>query len=323
VLLATDIPTADEREAAVAVAPWQDRAAFLTGTIRGAFDHNAIGLIDLAIGEDNHARAALVALYEGADTLLQGTWELAESVVAELVFDRLGALNPHGTGEPLTAEGQRRFPRRMARVRLENAAVAVATAGDHLANAHLRLAHEANAATADELCGCGFDAANPSGAPSAPQLRKGLAKADPSGVLSAFELNEPFLTYIAVDEVREARDYRDAVIHRERPGHREAPSLGRASVWAGPAIDVSFPRSPAEAAALLPLADRRKIVATAAEATLLYAEAAWDLAVRWLATIEVTVIRYPGGVKLSTNHYGSAKYPRESRDPGPFLRIAR
>jgi hypothetical protein len=103
--------------------PWASNARYLAGTLRGSFENGAIDLIDAAIGDENHARAALVALYEGTDTLLQASFDLAESVLCESVLNRIHAADPLGRGEPLKApENPKRLAFRLARASIENAA---------------------------------------------------------------------------------------------------------------------------------------------------------------------------------------------------------
>ncbi len=74
--LATEIPTQEERHRALAVVPFGADVRELASFIRGALENQAIGLIDVAVGP-GHSRAAIVALYEGVDTLLQATLDLA------------------------------------------------------------------------------------------------------------------------------------------------------------------------------------------------------------------------------------------------------
>jgi hypothetical protein len=65
--------------------------------------------------------------------------------------------------------------------------------------------------------------------------------------------------------------------------------------------------------------DVRADVGEALRAALAYATALWDHSVRWLRSVEVA-IRYAGGeVTAETKHGVPPRFPREKRDPGPFL----
>jgi hypothetical protein len=79
---------------------------------------------------------------------MQASFDLAESVLSESVLDRLHPVDPLGVGEPVAPpENPKRLALRLTGASIENAAIRVASTGDHLANAHIRLAWEANAAT--------------------------------------------------------------------------------------------------------------------------------------------------------------------------------
>jgi hypothetical protein len=294
--------------------------AHFGGHLRTAPSH-----IDAAIGDENHARAALVAIYEGIDTLLQASFDIAESVLCEKVFERLHPTDPLGAGEPLAApDSPKRLAIRLTRASIENGAVRVASAGDHLANAHIRLAWEANAATAEEVLECGFDPSRPDPVTwsSVPQLRGGLRavrKLPLGGVLAAFELNAAFRAYMSAPGIIATRRYRDEVVHRARPGHRESPSYGRTSKWVEGKVTVTHPFEP-PTAGLPSLDERRRLVNAAAAAALKYGQSTWDLALRWLRTIDVWIIRTDEEVRVETRHGGrTPRFPREQRDPGPFL----
>ena len=71
-LLLTDIPTVAEREAAVEDVPWHHELRRDAGLLAGLMRYQSIDLIDTSLGP-GHARAALVALQEGADALFQAT----------------------------------------------------------------------------------------------------------------------------------------------------------------------------------------------------------------------------------------------------------
>jgi len=172
--------------------------------------------------------------------------------------------------------------------------VLVASAGDLLANAHLRLAWEANAALPEEVTACHFDPAlpEPKAWSSARDLRNGLrwARRRPLGVFDSFQLNEPFRRFYASPAVRDARRLRDEAVHRARPSYREAPAFGRTTLWTEGRISVKYPPPPDRLQALPTLNDWRKLIAAAIDWTLDYGAACWDLAVRWLRTIDVWVI---------------------------------
>jgi hypothetical protein len=124
-LLATGLPTEEDRAAALAAVPWQADTRSLAGTLR----NQAVKLIDIAVGTV-HARAAIVALQEGVDAALQAAIELAESVAAERYFMRSDVFDPLGSGDFLEEhEGLARMRTRVVRVRLEDAAIRLAAAG--------------------------------------------------------------------------------------------------------------------------------------------------------------------------------------------------
>lgn len=323
VLLATEVPTDEERRNAVALVPWASDGFDLAGYLRASLDNQAVDLIDATVGP-GHARTALVALYEGSDVLLQAALELAESSVEQAVFTRLTPFNPLDH-EALPDPSRQRFPRRAARYGIENAAVKVASAADHLVNTHLRLAWEANAATLEEMHACRFDPEELSPAlwPSVEDFRRGLVSIEKQplgGLLPAFQLTEAFRQYEQSAAVEEARRFRHEIVHRERPSYREAPAFGRASRWADGRITVKYPPPTGDDGSLPGLEDRR-LVGDAGHATFDYAIAIWEFARRWLRSVDVWINREDDAVKISTTHHGGPRrYPRESRDPGPYLR---
>lgn len=330
-LLATEIPTDEERAAAVAVVPWGIQLHYLTGTARAALANQSIDLIDVALGP-NHVRAGLVALYEGLDVLLEASIDLAESAVGEAVFDRLDPFDPlRRNREHLPGPGEKRFPFRVARYGVEDAAVRAASAGDHLTNAYLRLAWEANAARLDEVRACRFDPLRRTSTwADVEDVRRGLerAAADPLSVLPAFELSRAFLSYIGNDTVPAAREYRNEIVHRERPSYREAPAFGRGTRWLdSDSILIKVPPAGAPDEELPALADRRTLVGDAIVAAFDFGKATWDLAVRWLRIVDVWIeVEYEGErphqVRISTTHtVGAPAHPREARDPAPFLQV--
>jgi hypothetical protein len=87
VLIASELLTEEERALAVAQVPWRNDVLQLAGLLFGALRNQSIDLIDTAIGP-SHVRAALVALYEAVDLLLEGSIDLAESIACEHYFQR-------------------------------------------------------------------------------------------------------------------------------------------------------------------------------------------------------------------------------------------
>src|SRR5215211_6459943 len=243
-IISTDLPNDDERSAALAAVPWRESVRRLSTEMQAAYDNGALDLIDLYIGPDNHCRAVLVALCDAAYTLLQATTDLAESVVRQKFFSRTPPLHPYTFGDDLEPDVQARLTLRYAAYSIEDAAVRVASAGDHLANAHIRLAWEANAATSTEVDDCEFDPtlAEPKRWITVDKLRRGLEKAErnPLGVLAGFAPNEAFLAYAGSEAVDSTRRFRDHVVHRERPRYRELPGFGRTSLWTQDNLSISF-----------------------------------------------------------------------------------
>ncbi len=318
-LIATDLLTPEERSIVIAEVPWRAEALRFAGQVFGSLRNQAVDLIDAAIGP-NHVRAALVAVYEAADLIVQGSIELAESVACERFFQRETPRDPLGEGEELSDGASRaRFPWRMSRYAIENACTHIVTAGDHMANAHIRLAWEINAATSSEVRACHFepDQPEPKSWISTRDLLTGLraSRRDPLGVLQDFELNRPFFDYMKAS--RGARRYRNAVIHRDRPTYREIPALGRVTIWAQDNVTVQWPPQPDDKAP--PLATYRELVDEALESLLSYANATWAAAIRWLPTVRVSIKDLGDKVEVSTG-IGAKQIARESRDPGAFIR---
>jgi hypothetical protein len=327
-LISTDLPNDDERSAALAAVPWRESVRCLSAEIYASYDNHALDLIDVSIGPQNHCRAALVALLEGVGTLQQATTDLAESVLRQKVFSRIPPLHPYTFGDELEPELQKRLTLRYATYSIEDAAVRAVSAGDHLANAHVRLAWEANASTLAEARRCGFDPAEaePERWITVPKLREGLEKAErnPLGILADFAPNEAFLAYAGSEVVEGTRGFRDAVVHRERPRYRELPGFGRTTLWNQGNISISFPPRDVPDQAMPTLDDRRREVGQGLEETLRYAEALWAHTKRWLTVIDVWITLLPSAqVEVKTKHqvgWQSPRFPRRNRDPGPFLR---
>jgi hypothetical protein len=331
VLLLTETPTPAEREAALAVVPWHDALRKLAGEVAGVMRNRSIDLIDIALGEGSHGREALVALQEGVDSLLQATVDVAESAVREQTLARVAPLDPLKLGEALLPpENPERMRWRVARTGIEDAAVRAVAGVDHLANAHVRIAWEANAASEAEVKTCGFDPSRdePNRWTSLPGVAEGIQKLkeQPLGVLIGFAANAgPHgLEQLADEsEVQWLREFRNAVVHRARPSYQEAPSFGRLSLLAQPDFKITIQAQPEPPDPALPtIADVRTRVAAGIEPAVPYAHLLWDLAVRWLRAIGVSVTRpREGEVRVTTEHWGSRepRYPRAQRDPGPFL----
>lgn len=124
---------------------------------------------------------------------------------------------------------------RLARCAVEAAAIRSVSGADHLANAHVRLAWEANALTRDEASASKFDPDQPEPRVwiSAAGLAAALAALQPglSSVFPYFASNAAFFDYATSPVAAELRRYRNAIVHRARPGYRDAPALGRTSRW--------------------------------------------------------------------------------------------
>lgn len=317
-LLATDLLTDAERAEALGLVPWRDDALTLTGRLFGIMANQSIDLIDTAIGP-SHVRAALVAMYEAADLITQSTMELAESLACERYFQREHPMDPLRLGPIADATSVARFPWRLARYAIEDACTHAITAGDHLANTHVRLAWETNAATEAEVKRCSFDPSReePRSWIDAGNLQAGLreARARTLGVFSAFQANAEFDAYAAASA--RAREYRHAIIHRNRPTYRELPAFGRVTRWTQDRITVHFPPQTDDAAP--PLSDYRDVVVEAVTASLTYAQALWDLAVRWLPTVRVRIrLLSEHRIEVQTDQGGFAR-ARHLRDPGGFI----
>ncbi len=317
-LVATELLKEDERRVALAAVPWHVEVRRLTGEIFGALKNQAVDLIDAALGP-NHARAALVALYEGVDLLLESTIDLADSVARQRFFSRVIPMDPLGDQRLENPEEVARVPLRFSRYAIEDAATRVVTAGDHMANAHVRLAWEANAATHLELEACGFNPEEPDPRSwiGAMDLRKGIdsASRSPLSVFRGFAANDAFREFLGASE--SVRAYRHAVIHRARPDYSELPALGRTTHWTKESFSIRLPLS--EKSEAPTLEDYRRLVGGALVETLSYARLLWDLCVRWLRTLDVDIIVSQDHVTVRTSHGGSF-VPRERRDPGAFAK---
>lgn len=325
-LAVSKLPASEERAAALEQVPWQAKAREILGVLNGVLRNQGVELIDIAVGTV-HARAAIVALQEAADALLQSAITLVESFLAEVRYAEGEIMDPLGMGNPLTeADGRERMRKRLVRIPVEDAALQTAAAGNHLVNAHLRLAWEANAATEADVLRCGFSPRFDQRLEwaSMETFRRGLEAChrDPLSILPAFGLSEPFQTYASDAAVLGARDLRDQIVHRGRPSYRESPSFKRRSVWRGGRFKVEIPTDAELDPDAPAIAERRQVVIDAGGPTLRYIDASWTLMQRWLQTVDVFVKHTPGQVAVTTHlqpGQTGPRIPRERRDPGPFL----
>lgn len=329
-LLATSLPNEADREAALAVIPYHGEIRQLAGMIAGALRNQSIDLIDIAVGTP-HARAAIVALQEAADATVQAALELADSVVCERVAARSDIFDPLGHGGLLKPdEGLERMKTRVVRMPLEDCSIRLASAANHLVNAHLRLAWEANAATRADVEACGFDPDYQRGIrwASLEQFQRGLEalqRKPLQSVFPAFALNQAFDRFVQSPGVTEARALRDQIVHRDRPSYREAASFGRASLWSGEGFKVTFPPPDTDTDPDAPTIDeRRRVLANAGAASVAYIEATWQLTIRWLRTVRVFITPGDNTISVTADLPVGTKgpvLPREQRDPGPFLSV--
>ncbi len=320
-LLTTNWPTAGEREQVLAAMPWVPDFVRLWRFASAAFDHFNINGVDAALPY-GHGRGAVVALHEGIETMLDSTHDLADSRALNLLLDRTEVPRPMLLA-PLLATGQvsetpLSLCLRLARASLETSAIRVASVADHLANAHVRLAWELNAATGAETARCAFDLGRqePDKWLSAGFLadRLGSLTVDASARLPYFVCNESFAAFQATPASKRVRQFRDRVVHRERPAYRELPSLGRATRWRNGGIALSY-----EPDRDTPTFEQlHEQIGAALQALLPWAQSLWETTVRWLSTMGVELDqRDEGGVTVQVQ-IGS-KPTREERDPAPYL----
>jgi hypothetical protein len=326
VLFATELLERGEREQALAVVPWHSEARALNGKAFGALRDATADLIDIAIGTV-HARAAMVSLQEGTDALLQTALDLVESKAAELYFARVEPVDPLGLGEPLPPkEDEGRVARRLVRVRIEDAAIRLSAAGNHLMNAYLRIAWEANAAGIEEVRSCGFDPESNrfDNWADVDSVARGLKKVatQPLAVLSGFQLTSAVEDYLGDHDVTEARWLRHRIVHRDRPDYRDAPAIGRKSLWTGTDFKITFPRREEPEGQGPSLAETRDLLARGGVATLRLAAETWETGVLLLRSVGVEITHQPREVKIAAGldpGRPGPRIPRESRNPGAFL----
>lgn len=320
-LLMTEEPTAAERAQVLAAMPWFPDFLRLWQAASAAFDHHSVNGVDAAIPL-GHARAAVVALFEGIESMLDAVHELSDSRALMLLLDRTEVPRPT-LRAPLSADGTpSSYPLtlclRLARSSLENAAIRAASAADHLANAHVRLAWELNAATTAEVRDCDFDSRTqqPVRWLSAPFLAGKLADL-PGGDgarLPFFTANEVFAAFHAAPAGASVRRYRDRIVHRERPAYQELPSLGRATRWRGGRLTFAYEPDPGTPT----FAQQQDEVGAALQALLPWAQSLWSTAVRWLSTMGVEIGENgSGGVSVKIAR--GSKPTRGQRDPALYL----
>lgn len=124
--------------------------------------------------------------------------------------------------------------------------------------------------------------------------------------------------------VRNTRTFRDEIVHRERPIYREIPMLGRTTLWVQPSFLINFPRQEKPNEDAPSFEERRNEIGVAIVESMYYARALWEHTKLWLTTIDIWIKPTPDNkVKITTRHQlygGGPRFPREHRDPGPFLR---
>jgi hypothetical protein len=167
------------------------------------------------------------------------------------------------------------------------------------------------------------------------KVRAGLERiageASPVGsLIASFELTDAFNDYCSSQEVVDTREYRHVIVHRERPSYREAPGFGRVTRWREGTISFEGPEpSEVELAAYPTLTEQRALVAAALDRTLDFAQTIWDLALRFLATVDVDVVVEGEHVRITTLHQdipgvgAVIRFPRKKRDPMRFIRTDR
>jgi hypothetical protein len=329
VLLATELLTPEERTAALDAIPWRDDVRELTLKVLNTMENRTIDLIDVAIGPDSHGRAAIVAAFEGLDALQQATMDLSESVARRAYLSRVEVVDPLGEGAPLPESVREKYRRRQARLSIEDAAVRTASASDHLANAYLRLAWEANIASAPEVMACGFDPTEPEPESwtSVPKCKAGLDSLDqrPLALLPSFRLTPRFRRYASATKVRSVRRLRDEVVHRARPAYRESVPFGRTSLWAQGefSFNIEDTEQPLEDPSFPSFEERREEIGAAIREGVAFGEELWEVTRQWLGTVGITVRHVSGYVtEISTTLHHDVpvpKYPRGQRDPAPFV----
>jgi hypothetical protein len=324
-LAATNLPTADDRYDALNSVPWHADSRRLAGLTGALVRGDAANIIDLAVGTV-HARAAVVSVQEAADALFQAAVDLVSARLAARVLERIEMIDPLGAGEPFSEPDPDRLRKRAERVEIENASVRLGAAGNHLVNAYLRLAWEANAATEDDVKACGFDPTSNAFRNWAVVARvtRGLLKLDNNHMssLTAFTLTPSLRSWAEDPDVEAVRDLRDQIVHRARPTYSDAPAPGRASLWRGGSISVQFPAPPDPSTPTL--ADVHETAVRAGASTLRLCELTVDVLIRWLRSVHVDVAHrpVPGGIGTVQLRAGiGAPIPREQRDPGPFLAV--
>jgi hypothetical protein len=324
-LLATDLITREERVQIREAVPDYDDVRWLQVDVLRAVNYGVIDMIDAALGE-GHGRAVLVTTHEGIDRLLGATLDLMESCAAERYFARTEPVDPLGLGEPIDGPGKARMRGRLARIPLEGAVLRLAAAGNDLVNAHLLLAWEANCTSAAELRRFDLDPedADKHRWTTVEIARRKLPalKAQPLSLLPAMWLTRELELLLGDDAVRETREWRDAIAHRERFGTSESPAFGRRSLWESHEFSVEVPKLDLTDESVPTLHARRQRLIAAAGAVLRYATSLWQVERQFFDSIGVFIhtARAEGRVQVQVQQDGtSLAPPREQRDPGSML----
>jgi hypothetical protein len=167
-------------------------------------------------------------------------------------------MDPLRPGSLVDPTSVARLPWRLARYAVENACTHSLTAGDRLANAHVRLAWEINAATEMEMRCCSFDPteAEPRLCINVRNHEAGLRKtrAGTPGVFSAFQVDG------GVRRLRYGQHEGPRVPPRHpspRPtDYRELPAFGWVTRWSQERITVHSPPTRWDSFATLRLSRR-------------------------------------------------------------------
>lgn len=317
-LMTTTLMTMEERQRVLAAVPWHDELSRFAGVVSGAINADSANAFDAAFLGPGHVRSAMVALEEGADTLLDATLDLCDSVAVMALFDRTSPRHPFSPDAGISVNPLRLSLRR-SRGALESGAVRAVSASDHLANAHLRLAWEMNAATAEEVKRFDFRPAEqePRSWVSSRFLRDRLSRL-PTGadtVLPFFVCNEPFADFVRSDAVGALFAFRNQIVHAERPEYREVPSPSRRTGWSRGRLNLAFiPDSNAPS-----LEDIREMIGAAITTMLPWARALWETAREWLADFGVQLL-HDADAGTVRSSFGIRRQPaRDQRDPSRYL----
>jgi hypothetical protein len=324
-ILATELATLEDREAARRLVHFHEPVRWLAVGLLRTINYGTIDLIDKAIGR-GHGRGIVVATHEGVDRLLGTTLDLMECVTVERILERREPIDPLGLGETVPEPGPSRMRSRLARIPLEGAAMRLAAAGNDLINAHLLLAWESNSTTESELAAFGLrpNDSERSRWTTIEQARWELPKlrAKPLALLPTMWLTDRLEELLESAAVGETRGWRDELAHRERLGMADSPGFGRTSLWDSPERPVAFPRTEMEDASLPTLAQRRERLIDAAADVLRYAQALWAVQRQFFASVGIDIVdaEDQGMVRAAIHPDGPPTAPdRVRRDPGHLL----